>query len=456
MNPPPPDRPEQREQDEGRPSPEQIMQQLRAILASRHFRQARSLEKFLQYVIIRTLAGEADQLKEFTLGVEVFQRRRSFDPRIDTVVRVQAAHLRKKLADYYLEEGAHDDVLIDLPKGHYFPTFRLRPAQEAALPVSDDAVAAPPAPEASPQRREPRGNWVRVAAGVLLGFAAALAYGQWREPVQPPKPMKTIEPALLPIWEKFFAPDANTMLAYGTPQFFQFNGLYLRDVLVNSPREAEQESGARLETVRKTFRTKLDPIEIYTGVGEAHGINTMSRFFWEHSLDLKVARSRLVGWGDLKNTNLIFLSSLRFHTLMDELNYPNDFVIRKGTVASTLVNLHPAEGEQPSYGGAGEHYAIITLWPGKSDSRRVLQLSGNTTWGTLAAAEYVTDLESLRLLHGHLEQCRKQHGAAAHSPYFQVLVRAEVKDNLPISLTYVTHHDLTIAVPGAEMALREK
>ncbi|MFN0121061.1 MAG: hypothetical protein ACKV2V_11225 [Blastocatellia bacterium] len=87
---------------------------------------------------------------------------------------------------------------------------------------------------------------------------------------------------------------------------------------------------------------------------------------------------------------------------------------------------------------------MITLWPGKQAEQRIMALSGNTTIGTMAAAEYVTDPESPGQLYRHLEQCRLQHGSARHAPYFQVLVRTEVKDNQPYKISYVTHHDLKI------------
>lgn len=438
---------------ENRPTKDEIENQLTLILESRHLRQARSLEKFLSFVVTRSLAGEVDHLKELTLGVEVFQRPIDFDPRIDTVVRVQAANLRKKLAEYYQDEGINDQILIELPKGHYVPTFNYRSPKVAP---SESAVIEK-RPDSSSTRPRLGQVWP-IAVSAILGFFAAMGYYAWRDrsaiessfrpltsPARPPA--HAIDPALLPVWEKFLTPDANNLLAYGTPQFFASGGMYIRDVLVNSPQDLASDAGARLTGVTRNLGIRLVPTEIYTGVGEAHGISTVSRFFWDNSIHLNIARSRIVGWQDLKNTNLIFLSSLRFHTLMDELDYPTDFTIHRDTTSARIINKRPAPGEESSYGQPGE-YAIITLWPGKSDSRRILQLSGVTTWATLAAAEYVTDHEALRLLNRQLEECRIGKGRTAHPPFFQILVSAEVKDNFPIAVKYVTHHDLEIVHKG--------
>jgi hypothetical protein len=291
--------------------------------------------------------------------------------------------------------------------------------------------------------------WSPLFAAFVIGMTFMFGVIQWRNRNQPAATAQLTpaqSPPSAPLWEKFFEPGSATVLAYGTPQFFQHNGLYLRDVMVNSPQEIEQQAGLRLASVRKIFKETFNPIEVYTGVGEAHGIHTLTRFFSQHARELQITRNRLVGWQEVKNANLIFLSSMRFHTLAEQLNYPNDFAIKADGISGTIQNLRQAEGEQPLYGKeANDHYAVITLWPGKADNRRILHLSGNTTWGTLAAAEYATDAEALHKLQDQFEQCRQRHGWATHPPYFQVLVHAEVKDNQPISLSYVTHHDFNMA-----------
>src|SRR5436190_23711130 len=78
-----------------------IRAHLDRILATESFSRAGSLSRLLSFLVHRTLDGQAEQLKEYTLGVEVFDRGESFDPRLDTIVRVQARKLRAKLEKYY-------------------------------------------------------------------------------------------------------------------------------------------------------------------------------------------------------------------------------------------------------------------------------------------------------------------------------------------------------------------
>jgi Tfp pilus assembly protein PilF len=93
------------------------------VLSNPAFRGSPRLRRFLEYVVRQALAGEEDHVKEYTIGVEVFDRGPRFDPRVDAIVRVEALKLRQKLAHYYRTDGATDPVTIALPKGAYRPVF---------------------------------------------------------------------------------------------------------------------------------------------------------------------------------------------------------------------------------------------------------------------------------------------------------------------------------------------
>ncbi len=112
------------------------------VLSGSTFAQATSLSKLLRYLVEETLAGRADRLKEYTLGVDVFERGEAFSPKTDTIVRVQARRLRAKLAAYYAQEGASDDLLIAVPKGQYVPNFRMHsvPSNGTTRPTQARAV----------------------------------------------------------------------------------------------------------------------------------------------------------------------------------------------------------------------------------------------------------------------------------------------------------------------------
>ena len=103
-------------------------EELERILRSPTFHQSDRLKRFLTFIVSETVAGRADDLKEYVIGVHVCGKEDSFDPRTDPIVRVQARRLRAKLVRYYRQEGRADPTLIELPKGGYTPIIKRRDA----------------------------------------------------------------------------------------------------------------------------------------------------------------------------------------------------------------------------------------------------------------------------------------------------------------------------------------
>jgi TolB-like protein/Flp pilus assembly protein TadD len=139
---------------------EHVRLQLDRILASEQFATAGRLGPFLKFVVETTLSGRSAELKESMIGVEVFGRPPDYDPRTDSIVRVEARRLRSRLADYYAGPGATDPVVIELPKGGYVPTFTERGGDPAPL-----------------QSRRPKALYV---AGGLLAVALLAAWLSWK------------------------------------------------------------------------------------------------------------------------------------------------------------------------------------------------------------------------------------------------------------------------------------
>src|SRR5690348_7610872 len=117
-------------------SEKRIQAQLERILNSSTFREAGRLKRFLQFIVEEALGGRADQLKEYVVGVAVFDKPDSFDPRTDPIVRVQARRLRALLERYYREEGEGSELLFDLPKGGYAPVFTERTMGTARISLA--------------------------------------------------------------------------------------------------------------------------------------------------------------------------------------------------------------------------------------------------------------------------------------------------------------------------------
>jgi TolB-like protein len=154
------------------PSVEDVRTALERVLASEAFANTGRLARLLRYVVERSLAGEGDQLKEYVLGVEVFDRGEQYDPRLDSIVRVEARRLRAKLDEYYQNGGAGEAVVIAIPRGTYAPVFTVRRVEAnapggSALPID----SAFPIQEPGIDRR--------AVLGLAMAAIAAVAAASW-------------------------------------------------------------------------------------------------------------------------------------------------------------------------------------------------------------------------------------------------------------------------------------
>jgi Tol biopolymer transport system component len=130
----------------------------------------------LRFTVESVLAGRGDQIKEYLLGVEVFDREVSYNPQIDPIVRVEAGRVRSKLKEYYEKEGRQDPVVIEFPKGSYVPVFEVRNATSRAEPlteISQEGEAGVRAKTRGVRRSK------LVAVGLVLTLAAGIGIAWW-------------------------------------------------------------------------------------------------------------------------------------------------------------------------------------------------------------------------------------------------------------------------------------
>jgi adenylate cyclase len=156
------------------PSALEVRAELERILASRCFEQAARSSKFLQFVVEQTLAGQGDRLKGYTIAIEVFGRSPDFDAQSDPLVRVEAGRLRRRLTEYYADEGCNDPVRIELPRGSYniVASYHSPPTEVLLGPMSQ--IPPEQSDLASNRRRWRRVRSVLIAAVALAGLGAII------------------------------------------------------------------------------------------------------------------------------------------------------------------------------------------------------------------------------------------------------------------------------------------
>ena len=196
-------------------APDEIRAELDRILGADVLAGATRLSRLLRYIVERTISGEGDQLKEYVLGVEVFDRPPSYDPRLDSIVRVEARRLRAKLEEYYLGPGAANPLVISIPRGSYVPVFSTPSPITTAAASTPDPIApvAPTAPVAPIAPIVPV-PWLAAGALVAAGLLGALLLTPRSQPAVPATAQASSGPsiAILP-FQPYSRSEADVLLA---------------------------------------------------------------------------------------------------------------------------------------------------------------------------------------------------------------------------------------------------
>lgn len=146
------------------------------LLESRAFGSSETHRRLLEYLAAKTLSGETDHLKEYTVGIEAFGKPLGYDPQEDSIVRTQTSRLRLKLLEYYKFEGKDDAVLVEIPRGGFKLEFHRRNAVPPTVEINgtQNSAVAMPAGKRGPSARLP---W--ILCGVLALACVVLGYTTW-------------------------------------------------------------------------------------------------------------------------------------------------------------------------------------------------------------------------------------------------------------------------------------
>lgn len=367
------------------------------IVGSPHLSTSPKLCEFFLYVVDCCLRDAPEEATEQQIGVHVFHRIPGYNSSDDSIVRSQARLLRMKLSAYFSNEGSSEELVVEIPKGHYLPVFR--PAnhslQSMAAPVSDLPVEISSDPESSPRPvaiEEPHPStrklsWKSIAAALLFllaGSLIGLLIGR-----QLPSTART---GIEPFWNPFFTGDP-PLVIYSNPLFKGTPYTGLRLVPGTGSTDPSEIAGV--------------PDETYTGTGEVTAIYELTRIFEAHHANFTLKRSRLVTWDEAKLRNLIFVGAPSQNGALQDLPSTPDFAINlDGSNKGFILNRHPQPGEPQSFipSSPNDEYAIVASIPGIQPNLRTAVFTGLTTNGTQAAVEFACDPENVRQLSDRLGQ----------------------------------------------------
>jgi hypothetical protein len=186
--------------------------ELDSVLQSGIFNRAPNLSSFLTYICERRFEGAADQIKEYNIAVEALGRPADFDQKKDSIVRVEAHRLRKRLSEYYTAAGSEHSLRIEIPNGQYAPLFVANMVAGCEPPnsIGTDLVAIPaeiasemmpPSPDVIAPARSRSRTYFSAAAAVAMALAAILLFWPYRNGAAPsaaPSSASGAEPAVAP------------------------------------------------------------------------------------------------------------------------------------------------------------------------------------------------------------------------------------------------------------------
>jgi hypothetical protein len=386
----------------------------------------------LSYLAERSLSHSAEELKEYTIGVEVFGRPASYDPQKDASVRVQVSRLRQKLEEYQKTEGGGDPYRVELPKGRFTILFEPRngaPQLAPALPSP-----SPPAAGRSP---------ARIGLGVALVLLAASVTWTvllWRKvdllesDLAGPRAAESSK-ELDAVWSAFFNPKVATIAVFGSPPFFASarHGLFIR--MYRSADPDDPRSSPEFGDIDGKIGPLLGPRFDYASMGDAMGVQRLTAFFGSRGFTLHALPAHLAVWDTVQGANVIFLGAARMNPLLRRLPVQQDFELG---VDGYIHNRNPRPGEEAVYATPSHRdtmsYAVVATYPGLLPGHEILVLAAHSTPGAVGVVNFVTSPEGIRVIR---EKLKLQPGERRH---FQVLLRVFADNDAPVKTEYVTHH----------------
>ncbi len=371
-----------------------VHKELEAILASYHFRGSKRYPALLKYVVEAALDGRLGDLKERTLGVEVFGRSPDYDTNADPVVRISAGEVRKRIAQYYHESGAHSRVQIEIPLGSYMPEFQLATSPISAPKAQLEGVASAERPiDERRGRRRHLIAWLSLGLVVLAGgvYASIVRLGNrssrlstenkfWAPFIDSPEQAFLVVGTIHPDW----MPPATPETSYDETNKVPYHHVSLSTSIA-------------MTHVAGVLRLRNKPFAI------KEAADTSLTDIHHHPLVLIGGRNN--DW------TMRLLGHLRFHIQATPVAAIQDAQNPQDTQWTVDVN-------QP-FNSVTTDYAIVARYYDATTEAPVIVIAGLGPYGTEAASEFIDSPE-------YLEQVAKKAPAGWEKRNCEMILKTEV------------------------------
>jgi hypothetical protein len=337
------------------PSREAVLSELEKVLQSPAFRNARRSQDFLRYVVVHALDGRTDMLKERSIGADVFARNADYDTGDDSIVRVKASELRKRLAQYY-HESAESEIRIELPAGAYVPEFR----------VQSPAPAVSPAPA-------PRGRNGRLAALTLallvIGLTGAAVWWKFASPA-PSSPLDVF-------WRPVHRSSAPVLLCVAHPAVYSI-AQRSRLLLSKTPPAPSIPSADVLR----------DP-DHFIGIGDAFTLARLAGYLESRGKPVQIRAGNDIAFADLRNSPAVLIGAFTNQwtlQMTSNLRFVFDHVDGRPIIRD---QMKPEDAWV--YQGSNSDYVLLSRIFDSRSGNVVITAAGLGHVGTQLAGEFLTN-----------------------------------------------------------------
>ena len=373
---------------------EKQREEVQRVLQSAQFRRAPKLQRFLSLICEYHFTNRSEDINEFLIATQAFGKGSDFDPSEDSLVRVQAREVRRRLREYYQDAGKNSRLVLDIPVGSYAPVFS--PANGAAH-----------ASRFSSPLNSPKMAWIMLGVTALVCAAMLFSADRQRRlwaKTSTPEP----SPLVSRLWNRFLDSDAPTVLVVSNPDVGECNDTQTNVVKVSSIAAVAKETPCPDE---------------YTGMGEAVAINLISNLFEAKRKTLIVKQSRMVNEDDVKRYNLVLLGGRLVNGWTGRLGGPNLNLDPDPRDVPAVAEQNYRTAFDPKTGQLINDRGLIALRRHPTTGRWLLFLYGKHTQGTRGAVEGTMDDRFL----AHV-----QWPASGPVPdSFRILVGVTVTDGIP-------------------------
>jgi len=372
-----------------------VRSQLDRIVSDGRFTASKRYPQLFRYIVEQTLAGNEDDLKERTLGVEVFHRTPDYDTNLDPVVRLCAAEVRKRLAQYYQLPAHGGELRIDLNPGSYVPVFWQPAPDVPTLEMIPAQVASKAEPVGQPKRQR-RIYWLGslIASFAIIVVILVLGTRYWKQFEKPKSALEQQKSALQEVWSPVLNSGKPVLFCMGETEFELFAPHASPLTALQSGADEASNlhvSGEKNDFVPFSDVQVLSRFVSLIGVG-GHAFRVQSS---RTTVSSQLREGPVVLIGMLNNDwTQNRTSTLRFHLVGPE--GPN----RVYWIADTqhpesrtwqVISLAPRSK-------VVKDYAIAARFIDETTGQVVLVAAGIAGSGTRAAGEFLTDEEGLKQL----------------------------------------------------------